>query len=131
MSMNVSQQETQYKKPGVGAIIGGTIAGGLVQNTVTGMQQGIGLASLINMGKLSENLSPDEFNKIAKATKDVMENSGLSKAGVEVLKNGTNNNLKINRAIYKEINNNILLKHQKIKKLEIITNTLKKDTLLI
>jgi len=84
MSMNVSQQETQYKKPGVGAIIGGTIAGGLVQNTVTGMQQGIGLAAMQNMRKIASNLTADEFKQIAQATKDVMNTSGLKEAGVSI-----------------------------------------------
>jgi len=128
MSMNVSQQETQYKKPGVGAIIGGTIAGGLVQNTVTGMQQGIGLAAMQNMRKIASNLTADEFKQIAQATKDVMNTSGLKEAGVSILKANAKNNMQIKKTILKELNGGLLSKNFPKKLKHLLANQIKAQT---
>ena len=126
--MNVSQQETQYKKPGVGAIIGGTIAGGLVQNTVTGLQQGIGLAAMQNMRKIASNLTADEFNQIAQATKDVMKTSGLKEAGVSILKANAKNNMQIKKTILKELNGGLLSKNFPKKLKHLLANQIKAQT---
>ena len=128
MSMNVSQQETQYKKPGVGAIIGGTIAGGLVQNTVTGMQQGIGLAAMQNMRKIASNLTADEFKQIAQATKNVMNTSGLKEAGVSILKANAKNNMQIKKTILKELNGGLLSKNFPKKLKHLLANQIKAQT---
>lgn len=128
MSMNVSQQETQYKKPGVGTIIGGTIAGGLVQNTVTGMQQGIGLAAMQNMRKIASNLTADEFKQIAQATKDVMNTSGLKEAGVSILKANAKNNMQIKKTILKELNGGLLSKNFPKKLKHLLANQIKAQT---
>ena len=110
MSMNISQQETQYKKPGVGAIIGGTIAGSMVQNAVVKGQQGIALAAMNNMGKISSKITPDEFKQIATASKEAMKSTGLAEAGFEVLKSTAKNDMKIKKTILTELNKGTLSK---------------------
>jgi len=96
-----------YKKPSVGAIIGGVIAGSIVERLINQPYNPIGVQIMKRMGKISNSLSADEFNQVEKAVADTIKNSGLEAKGVEIIKATAENAEEISKIMSKEIDKGI------------------------
>lgn len=108
MSTNINTQEQQYKKPGAGAIIGGVLAGSTINSLVCAPHKSITPQILEKMGKISKNLSADEFSQVEKAVVDTINTSGLADKGVGIIKATAENADEIDKIMAKEIDKSIL-----------------------
>lgn len=82
----VNNQEQQYQKPGMGAIFGGIVAGSLVQSATSAPMKVISPKIMSEVGKISQNLTTDEFNNVEKALSETLKKSGLAEKGVSFIK---------------------------------------------
>lgn len=104
-SVNVVGQEQNYKKPSKGAIIGGTIAGFMVNNVSSGLPVMLTTSETANrMKKLSQTLTPDEFRHVEVAVVDAMKKTGLKDKGVEIIETTAENAEKVQNIMAKEAN---------------------------
>ena len=109
MSVNIDNNyEKNYKKPSTGAIIGGVLAGGAIQSAVSAPSQLYSAKIIAKMGKLSQELTADEFSQAESAMKKIIQESGLSAKGVSILKATSENMDEINKIITKEIDKGVL-----------------------
>lgn len=61
MPVNINNNEQQYKRPGVGAIIGGAFAGGMVNNLISMPHRLMAPKIMDKLGDISRNLSPEDL----------------------------------------------------------------------
>lgn len=106
----INNQEPIYKKPKTGTIIGGVVVGSIIQNVVAAPKNIIASQCMSEMRKLSKALTEDEFKLVEKATKETIENSGLSQKGVSIIKATAENTNEINNIMIEEMQKNIVLK---------------------
>lgn len=107
----INNQEQTYKKPGVGAIIGGVFVGSTVQGLALLPHNSIAPKLMGKMGELSRNLTEDEFSSVEKATKETVAKSGLAEKGVGIVKATPENADELSKIITKELDNNVILKY--------------------
>lgn len=108
MSINeVSQvnqtNQSQYQKPGVLACTGGILAGGTVKG-LTALPTRLINPKIMGKIKTIEDLTEDEFVKVANGIENSMVKSGLKDKGVEILRTTPENSAKIEEALTKEFN---------------------------
>ena len=108
MPVNINNNEQQYKRPGVGAIIGGAFAGGMVNNLISMPHRLMAPKIMDKLGDISRNLSPDEFQQVDKAIAKTIENSGLADKGVSIIKATAENTDEIMEIMTKELDRGIL-----------------------
>jgi len=111
MTNNINVQEQNYKKPSAGSIIGGALAGSVVQGAVSTPKQIIAPLILEKVQKISRELTADEFTQVEKAVLDTIKNSGLEAKGVSVIKATSENAKEISEIMLREINNAPLFKY--------------------
>ncbi len=101
----INGDNQQYKKPGVGACVGGVLVGSAVSTAVQYPAQVISPNLMKKMAKLSNDLTADEFTSIKDAFSKVVKNSGLSDKGVEIIRATAENSKEINEIMAKELEN--------------------------
>jgi len=113
MSINAVdyQQEQEYKKPGIGAIIGGVVVGSTVQGLVSVPHKLIAPKIMGKVGEISRSLTEDEFSSVEKAIKETVEQSGLAEKGVGIVKATAKNADEISKIITKELDNHVIMKY--------------------
>lgn len=107
-NINTNTQEQKYKKPSVGAIIGGVVAGSTVKSLSSLPHHLISPPIMQKMVKLSNSLSADEFTQVEKAVVDTIKNSGLEAKGVSIIKATAENADEITKIMEKEIDKGVL-----------------------
>jgi len=117
----VNNQDQTYKKPSVGTIIGGALAGGAVSGIVQTPAKAISPQLMEHMSKLSNSISADEFKAAEKAALEVIETTGLGKKGVSIIKATAENGEEVTKIITKEMDKNLGFLPKSIRKL--YTNT--------
>ena len=108
MTTSVNMQEQNYKKPSVGTIIGGVIAGSTVARLATSPHKLVTPQILKQMREISNSLSEDEFRQVEKAVSDTIKNSGLEAKGVSIIKATSENAKEISKIVGKEIDRGLL-----------------------
>lgn len=108
----INNHEQTYKKPGIGAIIGGVVVGSTVQSLVSAPHQLIISPKIIGkMGEISRSLTEDEFSSVEKAIKETVEKSVLAEKGVGIVKATAKNADEISKIMTKELDNNVIMKY--------------------
>jgi hypothetical protein len=107
----INNQEQTYKKPGVGAIIGGVVVGSTVNGLVSAPNQLIAPKIMGKMADISRSLTEDEFKTVENAIKTTIEKSGLAEKGVGIVKATAENADEISKIMTKELDNNFIMKH--------------------
>ena len=115
MVQQVSNTNQQYRKPGFGAIIGGVLAGNVVNNIVRMPQASISQAIADSMVNISRSLSADEYRQVEEAVVKTVKNSGLADKGVEIIKSTSENTDEVVEIMSKEFNKGILKYFPKLK----------------
>lgn len=100
-----STSEQKYKKPGVGAIIGGVLVGSAVQGITRGSQELVAPVAMKKMAEINKNITEDEFITVESAIERTIENTGLNKKGVEIIKATPENMDEISRIMLNELDN--------------------------
>lgn len=108
--MDVKNQEQTYKKPGAGAILGGVLAGSVVQGLVSAPTQKINPKLMNEMIQISKNLTDDEFKAVAKLPEQIIESSGLKKKGIKIIRANKANEKEVAEIMAKEFDGNIITK---------------------
>lgn len=101
----------QYEKPSIPATIGGVLAGTFVKNISAVPQNFISPKLFDKMGKLSSNLSSDEFKQVEDSIAQALKKTGLDKKGVGIIKATAENSEEIAKIMVKECEANKLAKH--------------------
>ena len=96
---------TVYTKPGVGSILGGVIAGSMVQGAVgNGPQLIVSTDVMKKMKKISNSISEEASSQVEKTIFDTIKESGLEAKGVGVIKATKENAGEIANIMEKELN---------------------------
>ncbi len=100
--------KTEYKKPSVGAKIGGVVAGyalhGIATQPATKI---ISPNAMTKMAEISDNLSMDEFVQVENAIKDNLKKTGLADKGIEIVRASSENVQEIKDIMAKEFSKGI------------------------
>ena len=105
----VINQKQQYKKPNIGTIIAGILAGRTVNSLTTNLPKNIiSSKAFEEMAKLSDGLSKNEYEKIEDTLKETIKSSGLADKGVSLLKATAENADEIEQIMVGEIDNGFL-----------------------
>ncbi len=71
--------QVKYKTPTSGAIVGGIFAGQCAKSTTISLYRPFAIRMFNKMYSISNDLTKDEFEQVAKATDEIITNSGLRK----------------------------------------------------
>jgi hypothetical protein len=107
---DINSQGYSYKNPSTGAKIAGILTGSIVCNVITNSRNLVSPQILNRMIQMNEKLSPDEFQTIEKSFGKVLENEGLAKKGVEIIRASEGNSKEISNILQNEFNSNSIMK---------------------
>lgn len=101
----VSTSEQKYKKPGVGAIIGGVLVGSAVQGVIRGSNEVISPVIMKKMAEMNKGITEDEFTTVESAIKETIKDSRLGEKGVDIIKATPEKMDEISNIMFKEMDN--------------------------
>lgn len=109
--MKINNQENSYKKPTIGACVGGVLAGSAVSKQVISHIRKISPKISTKMDNISNSLSVDEVVCVDKAINNIMDSSGLTEKGIEIIKANAKNAKEIEQILKYEYDNHFLYKY--------------------
>ena len=112
MANEVDNHGQVYKKPSVGACIGGFLVGSVANIAISGVVSNVaGLSGGDALKKMDNTLTADEFSSIDKAINKTLDSSGLSKKGVSIIKATSKNIEEVDNIVYNEMNSDFFTKN--------------------
>lgn len=112
----IHNQWQRYRKPEVDNCVEGVMAGLSVSYALSSAKRIISPKIMKNAFYINRNLTSDELDSVEKAIDSTMNDSGLVKKGVRVVKATDKNREEIKSILQKELDNNFLSKFIPIRK---------------
>ena len=108
MSMEVKNEGVKYKKPSAVEVIGGVMAGSLVNNLVTTPTKLISPRLMYAMGKVNDSLTKDEFQHLQEGISKAFDKTKLASKGVSILRATEENSAQVEEVMKGEFSKGIL-----------------------